>query len=466
MTIQPPSGPGTSAGQMPYDQYASNGDWNSPLWGQPNTVAAGWSGVQTPTVTPPAPPVAPQRRVSRALLATAGVALLMVGLVGAFLVNGALGRHSTTTAALLPRAAASAPAVPTPVPSQPALTPPSEGSGSQGQGSQGQGSQGQGSNGSSSQGLTQQQQAIADAVTPGLVDVVSTIGYDGAEGAGTGEVLSSDGIVLTNHHVVAGATSIQVTDLGNGKTYTAKVLGYDRSHDIAVLKLSNASGLTTAPLGDSSTVSVGDAVVAVGNALGKGGAPTAVAGSVTALNQSITATDSENGTAEQLTGLIQTDAPIQPGDSGGSLVSSDAKVIGIITAGSTSGTQDQTATQGFAIPIATARSIANQIIDGKSSSTVHVGGTAFLGLQVSGGTPFSTGGVLVAGTVAGSAAEQAGIGAGDVITSLGGQATTTADVLKTVLDAHHPGDKLTVGWTDQAGSSHSATVTLTDGPTG
>ncbi len=121
-------------------------------------------------------------------------------------------------------------------------------------------------------------------------------------------VLTSDGLVLTNHHVVAGSTSLKVTDIGNGKTYTATVLGYDASHDIAVIKLAGASGLATAPLGDSSTVAVDDPVVALGNALGKGGAPSAVAGTVIALDQSITAMDSSNGTSQQLGGLIQIDA--------------------------------------------------------------------------------------------------------------------------------------------------------------
>ncbi len=440
-----------------YPSYAPEADWVSPLWGQPDTVAAGWSRTQAEPPPAPAPMPEPPRRTSRALLVTAAVALLVLGLVGAVLVNGALTRRSATTA--LPRPAVTAPAAPAPLPSLPSLIPPSEGSGQQGQ----QGQQG-------SQGLTGQQQAAVAAVSPGLVDVVSTIGYDGAQGAGTGVVLTSDGTVLTNHHVVAGATSVSVTDVGNGKTYSAKVVGYDRSHDVAVLKLDGASGLQTAPLGDSTAVAVGDPVVAVGNALGKGGTPSAVAGSVTALNQSITAQDSATGTSEPLSGLIQVDAPIQPGDSGGALVDADGKVIGLITAGSVSGgsgSADQAATQGFAVPISTARSIADQIVAGRSSSTVHVGGTAFLGLQVSGrGAGASVDGVTVAGTVSGSAAAGAGIVAGDVVTALDGHPVSTGDALKSVLDTLHPGDRVRVVWTDLAGASHSAQVTLTDGPTG
>ncbi len=175
---------------------------------------------------------------------------------------------------------------------------------------------------------------IASRVDPALVDVVSTDGDQQAESAGTGIVLSSNGVILTNNHVINGATSIKVTDIGNGKTYTAKIVGYDASHDVAVLQLQNASGLTVASLGNSSTVQTGDNVVALGNAGGKGGTPSVATGTVTALNQSITASDELSGAAEQLTGLIETNANIQPGDSGGSLVNVYGQVIGMDTAAS------------------------------------------------------------------------------------------------------------------------------------
>ena len=156
-----------------------------------------------------------------------------------------------------------------------------------------------------------------------------------ATAKGTGIVLTSNGEILTNNHVINGATSVSVTDIGNGKTYKATVVGYDESHDIAVLQLSGASGLTTATTGDSSTVNVGDSVVALGNAGGAGGTPSVAAGAVTALNQSITASDESSGSSEQLTGLIETNADIQAGDSGGPLVNSHGQVIGIDTAAST-----------------------------------------------------------------------------------------------------------------------------------
>src|SRR5689334_7430093 len=236
---------------------------------------------------------------------------------------------------------------------------------------------------------------IAKRVDPALVDVVSTEGDQGAVAAGTGIVLTSDGTVLTNNHVIRGATSIKVTDMGNGHTYTAKVVGYDASKDVAVIKLQNASGLTTAALGDSSSVRTGDSVTALGNAGGKGGTPSVAAGSVTALNRSITASDEGSGVnSEQLTGLIETNADIQPGDSGGAQVNSYGQVVGMKTAAS-SGAQvqsdpNQAAVQAFAIPIDNAETIAKQIEADQGSSTVHIGATAFLGIE-SGGSSSGSG---------------------------------------------------------------------------
>src|SRR5215472_5087811 len=175
---------------------------------------------------------------------------------------------------------------------------------------------------------------IARRVSPGLVDVTSTLGYAGATAKGTGIVLTSNGEVLTNNHVINGATSVSVTDVGNGKTYKAAIVGYDESHDIAVLQMSGASGLTTASTGDSSAVQAGDKVVGLGNAGGLDGTPSVAAGSVTALNQSITASDEGSGSSEQLTGLIETNANIQAGDSGGPLANSHGQVIGVDTAAS------------------------------------------------------------------------------------------------------------------------------------
>ncbi len=318
--------------------------------------------------------------------------------------------------------------------------------------------------------LTPQQAAAAAAVSKGLVDVNTTIGYDGAQGAGTGIVLSADGLVLTNHHVVTGSTAIRATDVGNGQTYDATVLGYDSTHDVAVLRLKGASGLTVAPLGASSTVKVGDDVVAVGNAGGVGGTPRAVPGTVRALDQQITVQDERDGSPKRLTGLIQFDAAIQPGDSGGAVVDSAGKVVGVVTAGSAGAASGDstTAVDGFAVPIDQARSIAQQIIEGRSSSTVHIGVTGFLGVQLVPGSPqgTSTAGVQVAGVVPGSPAERAGIQRGDVVTAVDGHDVASAAALHTALDPHRSGDTVTVAWTDASGKKHSARVRLGSGPVG
>jgi S1-C subfamily serine protease len=336
---------------------------------------------------------------------------------------------------------------------------------------------------------------IAAKVDPGLVDVVSTLGYQNGEAAGTGMVLTSNGEVLTNNHVIDGATSIKVRDVGNGRTYGAKVVGYDKTHDVAVIQLVNASGLTTVSL-SSSAVQTGQKVVALGNALGKGGTPSVATGKVTATGRTITASDEDAGNAERLHGLIQTNAPIQPGDSGGSLVNTQGEVVGMDTAASSSisttsfGTQSQpTAVQAFAIPISHATAIADQIEAGQASSTVHIGATPFLGVEVSPssssagstggyGSPYggsygngdggygssTVSGAPVAGVLSGSAAAQAGLTQGDVITSVAGHTVTSPTGVSSALVGHHPGDKISISWADQTGQSHTATVQLGTGP--
>jgi S1-C subfamily serine protease len=326
---------------------------------------------------------------------------------------------------------------------------------------------------------------IASRVDPGLVDVTSTLGYQNATAKGTGIVLTSNGEVLTNNHVVNGATSVSVTDIGNGKTYKATVVGYDESKDIAVLQLSGASGLTTATTGNSSTVHVGDSVVGLGNAGGLGGTPSVAAGTVTALSQSITASDQSSGTSEQLSGLIQTNANIQAGDSGGPLVNAYGQVIGVDTAASTtfqlgngfggngSGYGDNgspnsgqpSATQGYTIPINTALSIARQIEAGHASSTVHIGATAFLGVQIASSGQQTSAGVTIVGAASGTPAAAAGMSAGDVITSVAGKTVSSGTDVQHVLEGYHPGDKISISWTDPYGQSHTATVTLAHGPT-
>jgi S1-C subfamily serine protease len=346
---------------------------------------------------------------------------------------------------------------------------------------------GSGNNGSSgnpsSNGGPSDVGAIAAKIDPALVDVNVTFSYQRAAGAGTGIVLTPNGEVLTNNHVVDGATKISVTDVGNGKTYNASVVGYDSTHDVAVIQLQHASGLATAKV-NTSTPSIGEAVVAVGNAGGQGGTPTSAGGSVTALNQSISASDELDGTSEQLAGLIQTNADIQSGDSGGSMVNAKGQVIGMDTAATQSFSfSTQSATQGFAIPIGQALSIAKQIVSGHGTSTIHVGPTAFLGVLIdptgsqggsNGSNPFgggtfgggtgTTSGAYVQQAVSGGAAAQAGITGGDTITSLGGHPVDTSTTLSHLLVPDHPGQKVSIGWVDSSGQSHTGTVTLGSGP--
>jgi S1-C subfamily serine protease len=445
--------------------------WNSPLWGDPRTVGGYWN--EQPVLEPPAAPVlAPPAPRSKAPRALAAVAAFVVALMLGFGVVKALPTGSDSTATPQ-QPSSSASALPAPSDSQDpnAQDPNAQDPNAQDPNAGGlpsdlpSGLPGSGSdNGSSSSSGTTAYPAAVAAVAPGLVNITTTVGYDGSEAAGTGVVLTSDGIVLTNHHVVAGSTSIKVAVAGTTKTYSADVLGYDATHDIAVIKLRGASGMTTAPLGNSDDVKVGDVVIGLGNAGGKGGAPIPADGKVTGLDKSITAMDSENGTSENLTGLIETDAGIQPGDSGGALVSKDGKVIGINTAGSTSnGRTTSATTQGYAVPINQALDIAQQIRDGKASATVHIGASAFLGIQVS-GTASSSSGVRVAGTISGSAAAKAGIVAGDRITAINGTKVTSNTQLRTQLAPLHPGDVISVTWTDSAGTSHTQNLTLGSGP--
>jgi S1-C subfamily serine protease len=485
-----------------------------PVWPAPATAGWSHSGPVSPPPPPPggwwtAPPASsagpppsgpPRRRRALPLVLTAA-------LVGVAAVAGlGIGHEAWPTSASVKASAQGS-----------ATAPSSSGSGSSGSGTSGSGSSGSGSSGSGgsssespfgsggfqfgsgdspfssggsssespfgsgsssssgngSTGSTADTAAVAAKVSPALVDINSTFSYQSAQGAGTGIVLTSKGEILTNNHVVNGATKISVTDIGNGKTYTAKVVGYDDSHDIAVIQLQGASGLKTAQLADSSKAAVGESIVAVGNAGGTGGTPSSAGGSITALNQSITASDDLDGANEQLSGLIQVNADIQPGDSGGSLVNTSGQVLGIDTAASQGYSFQGSASggEGYAIPIDAALAVAHQIESGQGSATVHVGPTAFLGIELSSsssqsglGSSSGSSGATVSGVVAGGPAAQAGLAAGDVVTSLDGHTVDTATTISSLLTGHHPGDKVQIGWVDSSGQSHTATVDLGTGP--
>ncbi len=448
---------------------SSEQPWSTPApgYGQPGygpppgyPPPPGYGGYGPPGYGPPGygPP---RRRPGRSLAIAAGVVGLLVAAVAGGLVGHALTEsHSSTNASSssnLPSGGYS--------PGTGGGFPFSGGSGSTAPSGSGTG--------------PSDAAAIASRVDPGLVDINTTVDYGEAEAAGTGMVLTADGEVLTNNHVIEGATSISVTDVGNGKTYSATVLGYSVSSDVAVIQLSGASGLQTVTT-TTAAASVGEEVVGIGNAGGTGGTPSYAGGTVTATDQSITASDELTGTDEQLTGMIETNADIQAGDSGGSLVNDAGQVIGMDTAGSTSGSfqfAGQAQGTGYAIPISTAKSIASQIEASDSSSTVHVGPTAFLGVQTGGestgggfggygGGGFnSVSGVQISGVVANSAAADAGLTGGDVITSVGGYSVTSQSELQDVMvNDMSPGRVVSVVYIDTAGQQQSVTVTLGTGP--
>lgn len=333
-----------------------------------------------------------------------------------------------------------------------------------------------------------------------MVIINTTLQYNSEAAAGTGMVINADGLVLTNNHVIDASTKITATVASTGTTYTATVVGYDKTGDIALIQLQHASGLTTVPIGNSSSVTAGKAVVALGNAEGRG-TISAKPGQVTALNQTIAA--GENGgsaASETLHGMIQTNADIVPGDSGGPLASS-AGVIGMDTAGNEG--NNQQASTGFAIPINTALSVARQIAGGHASSTVTIGYPPFVGIFTGSGSNSSpqaqaqqeqqnggfsgsgnspqcytsnsgltvpstiapaSSGTLIIGTICGSPAASAGMTGGAVITSVNGQAVGSPDDLTGILSRFHPGDTISVTWVSPSGQRTTSSMHLTAGP--
>jgi S1-C subfamily serine protease len=308
--------------------------------------------------------------------------------------------------------------------------------------------------------------AVAAKVTPGVVNL-DVLTAQGGQGAGTGVVLSPDGLVLTNNHVIRGATRIVATEADSGQRYEAEVVGTARSKDLAVIQLKDAEDLDPVEIGDSSSVEVGDPVVALGNAGGTGGAPSVVTGRVIALGRSITASDESGARAQRLNNLIQIDADIIPGHSGGPLADADGKVIGI-NAAAASTNQISTDDEGYAIPIDDAMKIVEQIEAGEEDDVVRIGPRGVLGVSVTSVSddPFGQGGSPVAGDggAEGSGAEKAGVTVGSTITAVDGTRISSAEALTAALRNAEPGDEVELTWTDPQGRTRTATVTLTEGP--
>jgi putative serine protease PepD len=304
-------------------------------------------------------------------------------------------------------------------------------------------------------------EAVAAAVLPNVVSIEVTTAQGGAEG--TGIVLSSDGLILTNNHVVAdaasGAGSISVT-LNDGSTADASIVGRDPVTDLAVIKAQGVSGLTKATLGNSADLDPGEQVVAIGSPLGLQG--TVTSGIVSALNRPVrTGDDTGTETASTVIDAIQTDAAINPGNSGGPLVNLRGEVVGVNSAiaslGASAGGQSGSIGLGFSIPIDQARTIAKELID--TGSATH----AQLGVSVrdasTGGSSTFSDGAAVAAVTAGGAAAKAGLTAGDVITKVGNRSVDSADALIAAIRSHRPGDSVVLTYVHD-GKNTTSRVTL------
>jgi S1-C subfamily serine protease len=351
--------------------------------------------------------------------------------------------------------------------------------------------------------------AVASRVEPGVVDITSRLRYTGQVFEGTGMVLSPSGLVLTNNPVVNGSTKLVVTLVTNGRRYSASVVGTDAKDDVALLKLQGAAGLKTVTVGNSGKVSLGMPVVAIGNAGGAGGSPTVTSGTITALNRTITASDSGSNTSETLHGMLQTNAPIAEGDSGGPLANSAGQVIGMDTAANTQNLGGPGTAQGFAIPINKALAIARQMAAGHGNGNIRIGLPPFMGIAVAsmpasapgaspqqqlrqlqqvalrfGGGVDSTGtclqgsagnpvpsqvapvpsGTLVAGAFCNAPAYRAGLTGGDVITAVNGHPVHAPSSLTSILSRYRPGNTISVTWVDVNGNQHTGSLTLIAGP--
>jgi S1-C subfamily serine protease len=302
--------------------------------------------------------------------------------------------------------------------------------------------------------ISAQAGSISDLVhtaRPSIVSVHQTITQSGPYGgavqgtaAGTGFVLSADGYIVTNNHVIADGSDTEVT-FSDGTSKSAKVVAADPTHDLAVLKV-DRTGLTPLAIGNSDDLRIGDPLIAVGYALDLNGEPSVTAGILSAKDRTIT---EENG--EQLVNLLQTDTAINPGNSGGPLLNSQGQVVGINTA-----IAGQAQNIGFAIAITPVMNV----IDSLQSGTVP--DRALMGVSTQ---PADSGkGAAIVEIAPGSGAAASGLKVGDVVTAVDGQAIDQPSDLGVVVATHKPGDKVTVT-VDRNGKSQDITVTLGKKPT-
>ncbi len=320
---------------------------------------------------------------------------------------------------------------------------------------------------SSSRSIDSTSRRIAAKLDDSIVNITTRLSSGGAA-AGTGVVISSDGLVLTNNHVIADTAQLRVENSANGSMHSAKVLGYSVTADVALIKIEGVSGLTAAPIGDASNLAIDDAVVGLGNAGGNGGEPSIAPGRVTALDQRIVASDTD-GSSETLEGLIQIDAGIQPGDSGGPLADASGRVVGIDVAASRDDPRFSfsggSSGEAYAIPIQKALTVARRITSGAGGDGIHIGATrGVLGIGVEDSRLSEGSGALVQRVGRGTPADDAGISGDDLITSIDGKDVSSASDLTRVMAPYSAGDRVRVTWTDDSGDGHHATIRLESAP--
>ena len=342
--------------------------------------------------------------------------------------------------------------------------------------------------------------AVYDLISPSVVDITATLGYDDETASGTGFFVDPrDGLVLTNNHVIRDATSVTVAIPATDRTYPAQIVGADTSSDIAVLRILPQPGAPSAPIGDSSAVSVGSAVIAIGNRAGAGGPPVLAPGVISATGRTIAAADGASGFTETLHNMLQTTAKIQPGDSGGPLADSAGTVIGVDTAAGAGGAE-----AGYAIPINTAMTAERLIVSGHRRPGIVLGVGGFLGVivpsttapspraqaaaertlgtdpadsapaigclptEAGAGVPASVApvesGALVDGVLCGTAADAAGLTAGDVIITADGRAVSSPDALTAIVNNCRPGSVVEVTWVSPTDATQTSLVRLDAAP--
>jgi putative serine protease PepD len=308
--------------------------------------------------------------------------------------------------------------------------------------------------------------SVADKVLPSVVTIAAA--GPGGSGTGSGEVIRSDGYILTNNHVIAiaangGKVEVMFSD---GTSVPATIVGRDVLTDLAVLKVAQSDNLKVIGLGSSSSVQVGQPVVAIGAPLGLSG--TVTSGIISAMDRTVEV-PAEDDRSALLVSALQTDAAINPGNSGGALVNCSGDLIGVPTAGATVPTADGGSSAGsvglgFAIPVNLAKTISDEIIStgrvshsyfGVQTVPIPADAAAQAGLK---------GGLFVAGVVAGGPAAKAGLQQGDVITEINGQTATTNVQLQELTLTKQPGDTVTIGYARDGATGKKTTVTLSSQP--